>query len=444
MANLSLRTRSLLLAIVGLLVIVPAILFTVERSYTSSLEQAKYDELKLMSLAMITEFEIDNGNAFMPQQLFEEQLNLPGSGFIGYIIWQNQIVWSSLSSLDYQEPLVTDYPAVGSEVFATLPLESSLYDDARKPAFYFAFSAEYENNGNFEPVTFLVFNEQFEFQQAREMFIQTLGQWLILLSLGMLAIIVFIVRRVLMPVREIIDNIQAAEQGRIERLTATYPPELESLKNSINQLLDSEAQQRQRYKNSLGDLAHSLKTPLAVINTDPSLPKQLNEPLTQIDNIIQRQLKRAVSGQSARLTAVPLAEPLAKLVGAMEKVYADKCLTIVNNVEPQHTVRADQTDLIELLGNVIDNACKSAQTKVAVSAETHDNRIHILVDDDGPGIDAPHADAILNRGQRLDTYSEGQGIGLAVVMDLLESYNGQLKIQTSPHGGARFNLILPI
>ena len=108
MANLSLRTRSLMLAIVGLLVIVPAILFTVERSYTSSLEQAKYDELKLMSLAMITEFEIDNGNAFMPQQLFEEQLNLPGSGFIGYIIWQNKIVWSSLPAAEYTEPWVKE------------------------------------------------------------------------------------------------------------------------------------------------------------------------------------------------------------------------------------------------------------------------------------------------------------------------------------------------
>ena len=443
MANLSLRTRSLLFAIVGLLVIVPAILFTVERSYTSSLEQAKYDELKLMSLAMITEFEIDNGDAFMPQQLFEEQLNLPGSGFIGYIIWQNQVVWSSLSALDYEEPQIDNFPAVVSELFATFPLVSSLYDNNRKPAFYFSFSAEYENNGQFEPVTFLVFNEQFEFQQARETFIQTLGQWLALLSLGMLAIIVFIVRRVLVPVSDIIDNIQAAEQGKVERLIDTYPPELESLKNSINQLLDSEAQQRQRYKNSLGDLAHSLKTPLAVINTNPSLPRELNEPLTQIDNIIQRQLKRAVSGQSARLAATPLAEPVNKLVGAMRKVYADKQLDIVNKVTHEFSIRADQTDLLELLGNVIDNACKSANTKVSISAEHHQQRVHILIDDDGPGIEDSHADAILNRGQRLDTYSEGQGIGLAVVMDLLESYNGQLKIQSSPMGGARFNLILP-
>lgn len=446
--NLSLRVRSLLLALVALVVFLPSVLFTLERAYVSSLEQAKYNELKLMSLAMITEFELDSGNAIMPQQLFEEQLNLPGSGYMAYIIWNDRVVWRSLSTLDYSDPNSIETPSVGSEEFTTFALTSSdlsaTSSQTNEPPFYYAFSAEYENDGSFDPVTFLVFNEQFEFQQERRMFLNTLWQWLGVLSVGLLALILLITQRVLAPVNSIISNVEAAEQGKIDRLIDTYPPELESLKNSINQLLESEAQQRERYKNSLGDLAHSLKTPLAVMLSDQELAKGSREPLLQIDNIIKRQLKRAVSSNTVRFSAVDLNKIVHKLVGAMRKVYADKQLLIENRLLHEIRYKGDETDLMELLGNLIDNACKSAKNQVRVSAQVFDTALHIYVEDDGTGIDLAHADEILSRGKRLDTYQDGQGIGLAVVMDLIESYDGQLRIDKSPLGGARLNVHLPV
>lgn len=443
MLALSLRVRSVILAIIGLVVIVPAIFFTVERSYTSSLEQAKYNELKLMSLAMITEFELDDGAAFMPQQLFEEQLNLPGSGFIGYIIWQDTIVWRSLSALDYMDPNVVDLPSIGQEYQRTMSISNQQYSADREPAFYYAFSAEYENQGDFEKVSFLVFNEQFGFQQSRQLFIRTLRQWLALLAVVTLAIIVLIVQRVLAPVNSIIGNIEAAEKGQVQRLTEVYPPELESLKSSINQLLESEADQRQRYKNALGDLAHSLKTPLAIIKGEPELPATADEPLAQISNIIERQLKRAVISNTARLAPIAL-HPLAqKLCNAMHKIHSGKALSIDNTMAESIAIKADETDIMELFGNLLDNACKAAQQQVSISAEVFEQAIHIYFDDDGEGIDEADATRILQRGSRLDTYSDGQGLGLSVVSDILESYNGHLRIERSLLGGARFVVIMP-
>ena len=443
--NLSLRARSLLLTLVALLIFLPSVLFTLERAYVSSLEQAKYNELKLMSLAMITEFELDSDATIMPQQLFEEQLNLPGSGYMAYIIWNNRVVWRSLSSLDYRDPTTVDTPAVGSEEFTTYALTRITEPmPVTQPPFYYAFSAEYENNGNFDPVTFLVFNEQFEFQQERRVFLKTLWQWLGVLSIGLLALIVFITQRVLAPVNSIISNVEAAEKGNISRLTDTYPPELESLKNSINQLLESEAQQRERYKNSLGDLAHSVKTPLAVLLGDEKLAPSSHEPLLQIDNIIKRQLKRTISNSHGRFSAIDLNIIVNKLIGAMHKVYADKSLVIDNSLQGNINYKGDETDLMELLGNIIDNACKSAKQHVNVSANIFDHSLHICIEDDGDGIDLKRADEILRRGKRLDTYKDGQGIGLAVVMDLLESYDGQLHIDKSAMGGAQFNIRLPV
>ena len=443
MANLSLRTRSLLLALAGILVIVPAIILAVERAYTGSLEQAKYDELKLMSLAMITEFEIDNGEAFMPQQLFEEQLNLPGSGYIGYIIWQDNVVWRSLSALDYDDPTIDVLPPVGSEILSTMSLNINQQQSANEPAFYYAFSAEYENRGTFERVSFLVFNEAFEFEQTRDMFITTLWQWLAVMSLGMLAILMFIIQRVLAPVNSIIDSIDAAEKGKIQGLSERYPPELESLKKSINQLLSSEAQQRIRYKNSLGDLAHSLKTPLAVIQGEPALPDTVKPPLEQINSIITRQLNRAVVTNTQRFEPVTLLPESQKLLNAMQKVHADKSLSISLDIPSDLTLKADPTDIMELCGNLFDNACKSANSEVIMSAQRFENSVHIAFDDDGSGLSETDAQAVLNRGKRLDTYTEGQGIGLAVVSDLIETYNGQLRIERSTLGGARFRIILP-
>ena len=186
-----------------------------------------------------------------------------------------------------------------------------------------------------------------------------------------------------------------------------------------------------------------MKTPLAVIKGEPDLPISANEPLAQISNIIERQLKRAVISNTARLAPIAL-QPLAlKLCNAMSKIYADKTLSFQNSLADSIAIKADETDVIELFGNLLDNACKAAKQRVSISAEVFEQAVHIYFDDDGDGIEDADATQILQRGSRLDTYTDGQGLGLSVVSDILESYNGQLRIEHSPLGGARFVVVMP-
>ena len=176
-----------------------------------------------------------------------------------------------------------------------------------------------------------------------------------------------------------------------------------------------------------------------------ALPDDAREPINQIDVQIQRQLKRAVAGSNtAWEQAVEIAPVLSKIVNAMNKVHAHKQLDIeqVNATNPA-PFYGDSTDLMELLGNVLDNACKAAAHKVRVDVVAHDKFVQIDVEDDGPGIPKEKRQLLLTRGTRLDSYKEGQGIGMAVVADLVDAYQGTLIIEDSELGGARISVRFP-
>ena len=247
-----------------------------------------------------------------------------------------------------------------------------------------------------------------------------------------------------MPVRKLISEISLTSSGQKQQLDAHYPVEFNPLKQSINELIESESQQRARYKNSLGDLAHSLKTPLAVALGVEKLPKQAVESLNQIDQIIQRQLKRASAGKTGWQAAIPLLPITQKVANAMDKVYQHKQLSItieaINNV----AIKADETDIMEMVGNLLDNACKAADSKVLVALKNEGNWAVLTIDDDGPGVPSDKKQALLERGTRLDTYADGQGIGMALVSDLIAIYQGKLLIERAPIGGARFIVKFPV
>jgi two-component system sensor histidine kinase PhoQ len=208
-------------------------------------------------------------------------------------------------------------------------------------------------------------------------------------------------------------------------------------------LLQTEAAQRARYKNSLGDLAHSLKTPLAVASGNSNLPTEVKESLQQIDRIIKRQLKRASAGKSGWQQAIDVLPVLHKLADAMDKVYQDKALTIEFDMDENIQFKGDETDFMELCGNLLDNACKAAQDRIVISAETSEGWLTINVEDDGPGIPDDKKVLLLERGTRLDTYTEGHGIGMALATDLVSIYEGRMLIKDSALGGARIVIQFP-
>ena len=438
MRNLSLRLRSFAAALLVLVVFIPLAAFTLESAFTSSLSESMQQQLRVQSLTLISEFEMSGTQPVMPEHLFNDQLNIPDSGLYAFIKVDDEMVWRSLSTLNWQVTPEFYAPEVGKERFDE---EYALLE----PYFLFAYTAEFDAGGYFVPVSFYILQDKNAYNVQEQAFITTLWRWLSLIALVLLGLLLLSLNAALWPINRLIKQIKQAEAGHIQHISQTYPPELEKLKSSINHLLATEQQQRSRYKNSLSDLAHGLKTPLAVLSGNTALPDDAREPINQIDLQIQRQLKRAVAGSSAAWEqAVEITPVLSKLINAMNKVHAQKQLKIeqVNGDTPAQFY-GDSTDLMELLGNLLDNACKAAEHKVRVDIVAHEKFVFIDVEDDGPGIPIEKRQLLLNRGTRLDSYKEGQGIGMAVVADLVDAYQGTLTIKDSELGGAKISLRFP-
>lgn len=383
MKQLSLRTRSVLFAIATLAIFTPATVFTLESAYTTSLTQAKMGELRLMNLGLLTAFELDGDMPYIPEILYEEQLNLPDSGYLGLIVFRDTVVWQSASALNFNLPLPDIKPGVGNEIF----LESlSVPFDTDNEYFAYAFTAEFASSSDFEPVQFYIYNNKQVFNEERRIFLNTTWQWLIMLSTALVVLLIFGVSLVLSPVRNLIAEISQTARGEQKEVESAYPKEFDHLKSSINLLIHTEAQQRSRYKNSLGDLAHSLKTPLAVAFGSKGLPEQTTEALTQIDKIIQRQLKRASAGQAGWQKPIAVFPLITRVIDAMDKVYQHKQLVLGIDGDSDAQFKGDETDLMELMGNLLDNACKASKLNVLVTVKQQNNWLEIYVDDDGPGI----------------------------------------------------------
>jgi two-component system sensor histidine kinase PhoQ len=439
--NISLRLRSFAAAVLALLIFIPLTAVTLEQAFNGSLSQSMLQQLRVQSLTLISEFELDNqvSQAQMPEQLYNEQFNIPDSGLYAFIQSQDGVLWQSLSTLNWQQQPDFFAPDIGAEVFIKDFFMQNHY-------FLYAYTAEFETPSGYQPVSFYVLQDKQVFNIEKSKFATTLWNWLGLIALLLLILLLVSLNAALLPISRLNKQIRQAESGQLKRIDQRYPPELEKLKTSINNLLDTEQQQRSRYKNSLSDLAHSLKTPLAVLSGTTGLPKQAKEPISQINLQIQRQLKRAVAGTSSSFEqAVSIKPVVDKLFNAMNKVYADKHLTLAHDIQHQELYfHGDITDLMEILGNVLDNACKAAFKQVTLSVQTSLNTLLIHIEDDGPGIPKDKREQLLERGNRLDSYKEGQGIGMAVVADLVSAYQGQLEIKQSNLGGAKLTLIFPI
>jgi two-component system sensor histidine kinase PhoQ len=240
--------------------------------------------------------------------------------------------------------------------------------------------------------------------------------------------------------KEILD----IEQGKENLLKEKYPEELQQVTEQLNTLLLTEQNQRKRYRNALSDLAHSLKTPLAVLQGQLAVEdvKQSQNQLDEINLMIEHQLKRAQSaGQSSWHLGVKIAPCVDKLVNSLKKIYQDKGLSFKLNIQDELIFKGDEADFLEVVGNLMDNACKAANQQVSLTITKQESLLVLIVEDDGCGIAPEKIDSILQRGTRADTYAQGHGIGLAIVRDLVESYQGQLLIESSSTlKGAKFTL----
>lgn len=287
--------------------------------------------------------------------------------------------------------------------------------------------------------------------QFRRMMIGRLTALMLLLLLALAALLHW----ALSPARRLEREINEVEQGRIETLGVGYPRELSGVATHLNALLVGERKRVARYRDTLGNLAHSLKTPLAVmraaLSSDAGPSKEtLGGEIDRMTGIIEHQLKRAAASGGALLGQAPVdvGQVIAELRTTLLRVYGSKDLAIEVVIAPDTQFIGDRGDLTELIGNLMDNACKWCRSRVRITARidyaaaTRD-KLLLVVEDDGPGISQENRARVLERGVRTDETVPGHGIGLAMVRDTIDLYGGHLEIDTSALGGARVSMRLP-
>lgn len=291
------------------------------------------------------------------------------------------------------------------------------------------------------------------YQAELAAFRRMLWGWLAVLAFALLAAQWLVLHRGLSPLRRAASDLLRIERGERERLDGEYPAELRGLVDNLNALLRNERVRRERYRHALGDLAHSLKTPLAVLRGTieaeggESVRPVIGQQVDRMAQIVDHQLRRAgTEGRGVFGAAVAAAPVARRVLDALGKVYRDRHLERVMDADPDARFHGDADDLMEILGNLLDNACKWATSSVRLELRrqvTADGpeRLRIRVDDDGPGI--PEAIALAPaRGQRADDDTPGHGIGLAMVRDIVEVYGGELEFERSPMGGARVVVLI--
>ena len=261
-------------------------------------------------------------------------------------------------------------------------------------------------------------------------------------------------RRGLSAISQLRARLAAVHEGRAPRVEGTYPSEVQPLVNDLNALLDHQEQTVRRAQAKAGDLAHGLKTPLAVLSQEAeragaaghadmadSIGHEVDRMRRQIDYHLAH-ARAAASGATpgARSSVKESADGLAR---TMLRLHASRALAVDVRVSADHAVRGQREDLDEMLGNLLENACTWARSRVTVESSAVEGGIVITVDDDGPGLAPSMREAVLQRGVRADEAAPGSGLGLAIVRDLAELYGGSIALDRSPEGGLRARLQLP-
>jgi signal transduction histidine kinase len=263
-----------------------------------------------------------------------------------------------------------------------------------------------------------------------------------------------LVRAGLAPLDDMRRRLSDVRKGIHHELPGTYPTEVQPLVDDLNGLLDHRDRMVQRALAKAGDLAHGLKTPLAVLAREAevaasrgqhdlaaTMTQQVERMRRQIDYHLA-QARAAASGATvgARCSVADSADALAR---TLLRLHAERGLAIDVEVPPDHSVRGQREDIEEMLGNLLDNACQWAQSRVVITSSLHDSRVVVTIDDDGPGIEPSMREAVLQRGVRADEAAPGSGLGLAIVRDLAQLYGGSISLAEAPRGGLRARLELP-
>jgi signal transduction histidine kinase len=298
-----------------------------------------------------------------------------------------------------------------------------------------------------------------EIDEEMASFDRVIGATFGALALALLLTTALQVRFGLAPLKRISEGLAAIRSGRAERLQGEFPVEIAPLARETNALIESNREIVERARTHVGNLAHALKTPLSVLvneaaaRPDDPLALKVREQADIMRDQVTRQLERARIAARSAVVGAPIDVPpvVTALARTMEKLHRERDIAFAIDVPEHAQFRGEQHDLEEMVGNLVDNACKWAQSRVAIEVITGGpagendgkSRVRIIVDDDGPGLSPAERERVAKRGQRLDESKPGSGLGLSIVVELASLYNGVLTLGTAPIGGLRAELALP-
>ncbi|RRU99036.1 histidine kinase [Stutzerimonas xanthomarina] len=443
---MSLRLRLMLgatgLATLFMLALLPAL----QGAFSLTFERVIEQRLAADASTLITAAHVEDGRLLMPERMPDEEFNLPDAQLLGFIYDRSgELVWRSRSAADERIDYRPRYEGRTSEFLRTRDAAGLEY---------FVYDVELQLAGSRDNAfSFVTMQPTSEYLSLFDEFRRQLYLWL---GSGLLVLLILLWLGLtwgFRTLKRVSAELDQVEGGQRQHLSDENPRELLRLTRSLNRLLDSERRQREQYRNSLGDLAHSLKTPLSVLQgvgetlaAQTQSREQAQVMQAQIERMSQQigyQLQRASLGKSGLVRhRVELKPLLISLCSTLDKVYRDKHVQIEMQLVEPCLVPMEQGALMELLGNLLENAYRLCLQQVRISASHHEGDLLLGVEDDGPGVPVGQRERIIRRGERLDGQHPGQGIGLAVVKDILDSYGGELSLGESALGGAAFRIRL--
>ena len=438
------------------------VLMAVFGSFNDTIEKAAREQLAANANTMMAAAaREEDGQLVMPETLADSRFNTPGEGKLrGYIYNdKGELVWQSLSA---QGRSFRYTPEFNLEKRVAL----QLVNFRGKRFLVYEIDAYLKKTGNgYSFVTVVPAKGYFDIIKV---FKHNLFVWMCLASLIIIGTFWLALWWSLKPFRKVAQQLSEIEQSEREQLQGRFPAEVQRLTDSINTLLFTEKKHRDRYRNTMDDLAHSLKTPLGVLQSVSNtlylqgnkpdqkilveLRENLHQQVARMNQIIGYHLHRAVTGQHGlKRQAVQVSPIVQDLQQSLSKVYREKNVNVQISLDAACLFHGDEDDLLEMLGNLMENAYKFCHQQIRIQGyiekvsrdSRHKVPLTLTIEDDGPGIPDDQQASVLQRGVRADCQKPGQGIGLAIVLDLVEGYQGSLSISRSELGGALFKVQLP-
>lgn len=445
--RVSLTKRVLVTSSVALMLALAVIGLVMYQAFKEKTLHLVKERLESYVLAIISNMEVDGDTLIFPEYLPSPRMEQPGSGMYAQIIVGDQ-GWESPSVLGQELPVFSAIEVNAREFEAPLEFQGERLFSMRQ-----GFALEGEN-GPIE-LTLSVTEDAGNFYRELNEFEENLTTWLIVISSVLVCVQWIIMFWATKPLKRLMADLLRLEKGDELIFSEDYPSELRGLTTSLNRLIENERNNLSRQRKTLGDLAHSLKTPLAVIHSElenSDVDKSLiQQQVMNMNEIVAYQLKRAaVAGHRTFVTGVPVIDVLDKIINTLKKIHPNRNIQVNTQIAPGAEFYGEKGDLMEVLGNLLENAFKWCDQHIDVLVKTlimegrKRTGLVIEISDDGPGIPAEKRLELLKRGVRGDEHVKGHGIGLSIVTDIVESYQGELEIKNHETlEGACFKVILP-